>query len=249
MTSGVHGSCHELVGWRLPRFTLQVEALLVSQPRKPHHGWKLDSMGPRLGKRVSFSSSEFSLPCEDPYLSCLEGRVLNLFPTITTSKSEKRLVGMMVAKCVNFWNIRSWFAVFFNTQIRKEINEKCWEYWKMPNCFSKSCGMWLASWWSTNFIPSTSLLSLFRFQSEILPFFLKQTEHLPPVWWWIASCPVNDPSIWPTNKANLYPYWQTQMKKKASYFKKVTWCRKFWCFFCVFVNVEVEMWCQLLKSI
>ena len=55
-----------------------------------------------LGKGYLFSSSEFSLPCEDPYLSCLEGRVLNLFPTITTSKSEKRLFGMMVAKCVIF---------------------------------------------------------------------------------------------------------------------------------------------------
>lgn len=62
--------------------------------------------------------------------------------------------------------------------------------WKMPNHFSKSCGMWLDG----IFFLVINLFHSINFSTFPIPFpignttrfFLKQTEHLPPVWWWIA---------------------------------------------------------------
>ena len=83
-------------------------------------------------------------------------------------------------------------------------------------------------------------------------FFLKQTEHLPPVWWWIAFHHVQstiqafDLRIKQISTHTDRPKW-----KKASHFKKVTWCRKFWCFFVflLMLKLKCDVSCSNLYSL
>lgn len=170
----------------------------------------------------------FSLPCEDPYLSCLEGRSWICFQPSQQASPKKGCLG---------WWLQS-VSIFEIYEAGLPFSSKHkWEKKSMKNVGSiEKCQTasqsrvacdWMASssWWST---------SSSRFQSEILPVFFETNGAFASslVMNCLPSCPVNDPSIWPTNKASLYPYGQTQWKK-SSHFRKGIWCRRFWCFFSV----------------
>ena len=129
MTSGVHGSCHKLVGWRLPRFTLQATA-------------GESTYEPTLGKGEVLSSSEFFHCHVRTHVSRLEGRSWICFQP-SQQASLTKVVWDDGCEVCQFLKYTKLVCRFLQTQMRKEINEKCGESWNISNCFSKSCGMWL----------------------------------------------------------------------------------------------------------